>query len=227
MMSEKIEPFRIEAVIFDLGGVLVDDMKWEIILEKVDGNDKKATQKQISTSWDEIKVEPNCKESKFWNGVAQVGKLSDVVVRELKEKLKTEIRPNFGTLAVAEQIKVKYPWIQLAVISNHVHFWFDYIIERYWLQSIFRPEFLLSSDSVQCAKPDQKIFSIMFQRLKTANPSLVPEQCLFFDDKEANVEAARKFGFQAYKFNVKKQDISELLQYLQLHGITLFQDSTH
>jgi putative hydrolase of the HAD superfamily len=47
-----------------------------------------------------------------------------------------------------------------------------------------------------CAKPEPNIYHLLLQRLATA-----PEETLFLDDKQINVEAARKFGMQAIPFS--------------------------
>jgi len=44
-------------------------------------------------------------------------------------------------------------------------------------------------------KPDRRIYEIAAQRLPFA-----PEEVIFFDDREANVQAAREFGFDAEVF---------------------------
>lgn len=54
-------------------------------------------------------------------------------------------------------------------------------------------------------KPDEKIFEVLLQRY-----SLKPEECLFFDDKQRNVDAARKIGLQAEVFLNKETVLTAL-----------------
>ncbi len=51
-----------------------------------------------------------------------------------------------------------------------------------------------------CAKPEAAIYTLLLDRLGTA-----PEETLFLDDKEANVEAARKAGIHALPFSTVDQ----------------------
>ena len=44
-------------------------------------------------------------------------------------------------------------------------------------------------------KPEERIFRLLLDRYR-----LIPEECLFVDDRAANVEAARKTGMQAHQF---------------------------
>jgi epoxide hydrolase-like predicted phosphatase len=55
-------------------------------------------------------------------------------------------------------------------------------------------EAALSSHQLGCYKPDREIYERAFSLLRVE-----PEQVIFFDDLEANVEAARTAGAQAYR----------------------------
>lgn len=52
---------------------------------------------------------------------------------------------------------------------------------------------IITSFQSHASKPDAKIFQNAIDTLK-----IKPEETLFFDDSEKNLEAARKFGFQTY-----------------------------
>lgn len=51
-----------------------------------------------------------------------------------------------------------------------------------------------------CAKPEAAIYTLLLDRLGTA-----PEETLFLDDKDVNVEAARKAGIHALAFSTVRQ----------------------
>lgn len=85
--------------------------------------------------------------------------------------------------------------IQVSILSNHVHFWFNEFVDRFRLLDIFtEKDLVISSDSVKCAKPDQQIFQISFQRILKHFPTLTSSNCLFIDDKAKNVEAAKSIS---------------------------------
>ena len=62
-------------------------------------------------------------------------------------------------------------------------------------------------DTVVCsadegmAKPDHRIYRLAAERL-----SLPPDECIFIDDAERNVEAAREVGMAAVHFRVHQGD---------------------
>lgn len=54
---------------------------------------------------------------------------------------------------------------------------------------------IVVSAAEKTVKPEAKIFEILCQRY-----SLKPEECLFVDDSEANIEGAKKLGFKTILF---------------------------
>jgi 2-haloacid dehalogenase len=68
----------------------------------------------------------------------------------------------------------------------------------------------LISGEVQLVKPDPAIFRTMLDRIRC-----MPEECLFIDDAEANIDTARRLGFLAILF----QSPAQLEHELQHHGI--------
>lgn len=60
------------------------------------------------------------------------------------------------------------------------------------------------------AKPDPAIYSFTCERVGAR-----PEETLFLDDKQVNVDAARRLGLQAIVF----RDVGQLCRDLELHGL--------
>jgi len=54
---------------------------------------------------------------------------------------------------------------------------------------------VLSSCEAGLMKPDLRFFEMMVEKLK-----IRPEDCLFIDDSQKNVEAAAKLGMQVIRF---------------------------
>ncbi|SEB38064.1 putative hydrolase of the HAD superfamily [Amycolatopsis tolypomycina] len=54
----------------------------------------------------------------------------------------------------------------------------------------------LFSGDVRCVKPDAKIFRLLLDELGAE-----PADCLFFDDRESNVDGARAVGLRAHVWN--------------------------
>ncbi|WP_328605248.1 HAD family phosphatase [Amycolatopsis sp. NBC_00345] len=78
----------------------------------------------------------------------------------------------------------------LALLSNAPAAFGRWVREQEWAR-VFR-ETLFSGD-VQCAKPDPEIFRILLDKLGAE-----PADCLFFDDRQSNVDGARAVGIQAH-----------------------------
>ena len=72
---------------------------------------------------------------------------------------------------------------------------------------------VMVSSNVHLIKPDVRIYEYFLEKYQ-----LNPEECLFFDDREDNVEGARKAGMQAMVFT---EDYESLRAFLQENaGIT-------
>ncbi|MDT8910674.1 HAD-IA family hydrolase [Amycolatopsis sp. PS_44_ISF1] len=81
----------------------------------------------------------------------------------------------------------------LALLSNAPTSFGRWVRAQDWSR-VFR-ETLFSGD-VHCAKPDPKIFLLLLEKLGAE-----PGQCLFFDDRQTNVDGARSVGIQAHRWD--------------------------
>lgn len=61
-------------------------------------------------------------------------------------------------------------------------------------------------------KPDPEIYAMLCQ-----NYALNPEECLFLDDSEANVKAAKNFGLHAIRFDGYEKSYDRVMNYLEEH----------
>src|SRR5690606_37775218 len=79
---------------------------------------------------------------------------------------------------------------QLGIISNMVREVLDFMQANFdWLeQDLFNSQ--IYSCHWRVTKPDPRIYRISLKQL-----GLEPEDCLFIDDLEVNIEAAQKLGF--------------------------------
>ena len=64
---------------------------------------------------------------------------------------------------------------------------------------------MVVSGEEKCAKPDEKIYRILFDRF-----SLTPEKTLYIDDNRRNIEAARNLGLEAIHFRKNEQVLAEI-----------------
>jgi len=109
------------------------------------------------------------------------------------------------TLSTAAQLKAA--GIIIGVISNHIVSppWFQECASSAGLYELATDRSLVVvSQEVGVGKPDEAIFKLFFERLLKLDPNIQPEQLIFVDDKEANVEAARALGWKGLTFNASQ-----------------------
>ena len=81
----------------------------------------------------------------------------------------------------------------LALLSNAPAVFGEWVRAQEW-SKLFAVT--LFSGDVQCVKPDPEIFHLLLERLGAR-----PEDCLFFDDRQSNVDGARAVGLKAQLWN--------------------------
>lgn len=82
---------------------------------------------------------------------------------------------------------------RLAIISNASDILEETLGERFKISHYF--ELILNSARVGIAKPEPEIYQIALDRL-----DLLPEQTVFADDKQRNIDAAAALGIHAHLF---------------------------
>ena len=100
-------------------------------------------------------------------------------------------------------IDLKQRGYSLYVLSN--------VSERYWnlkkripALALFNNQVLSYAEKVN--KPDQKIYEVLLNRYQ-----LNPEECLFIDDMEANIEAAKAAGIKGFLFRNNYEELKKNL----------------
>jgi 2-haloacid dehalogenase len=103
---------------------------------------------------------------------------------------------------LADLREIGYP---LYALSNFSIEKFQLVQNRYDFFSWF--DHILLSAQVQLAKPDPKIFKVFLEQIERE-----PDQCLLIDDSSPNIETARQLGFDVIHFQSAGQLRSELNQ---------------
>lgn len=99
----------------------------------------------------------------------------------------------------------------MSVLSNADHSLQD-TLRRQGIHDLFHD--VVCSADVGLAKPDPRVFALAAERLGVEAAS-----CLFVDDTEANVAAARDAGMAAVHFRVFQGD--SLAEHLAAAGVTV------
>lgn len=107
---------------------------------------------------------------------------------------------------VEETLKKLYEKYELGVISNafpSMNWIFDNLNIRKYFKNI------IISSFVGTSKPDRKIYEYALDVFKAG-----PQECLFIDNKEINVNAAKQLGMKGLVINRKLNDESSTLDRL-------------
>ena len=98
---------------------------------------------------------------------------------------------------------------RMALLTNNVREWEPHWRSMLPVDEIF--ELVVDSAFVGCRKPEPEIYELTLERL---GDGISPEECLFVDDLEVNVEAARELGMRAVRFESNEQAAAEIEQAL-------------
>ncbi|MBI2550701.1 HAD family phosphatase [Candidatus Woesearchaeota archaeon] len=211
--SRKIEA-KIRAIITDLGGVLINvdhsnmcaglarysSLPAEEIARHFDPRVIKGLEIELGTG----KLPPH----RFYELMCQELKLKGLSFDEFEMIYSDLFSAKKDTLKLVRALSKKYA-IAMLSNTNEIHY-------NYWLKvlgkdvNLFKE--LVLSFQAGLRKPDPKIFLEAARRLEVK-----PGQCVFIDDVEAYVEAARKVGMRGIRFVSAKQ----LRQDLNKCGVTL------
>jgi putative hydrolase of the HAD superfamily len=149
-------------------------------------------------------------------GRVSEGEFLDALSRELEPELRR--RPQlqrfseiyFDALQVNEPMigvmrDAKARGLRTALLTNNIREW-----EPLWramlpVDEIF--DVVVDSAFVGMRKPDPEIYELTVERL---GDGIGPANCLFVDDVEVNVEAARDLGMRTVHFHSNEQAIPEI-----------------
>ena len=100
--------------------------------------------------------------------------------------------------------------MRMALLTNNVQEWEPLWRSMLPVDEIF--ELVVDSAFVGMRKPDPEIYELTLDRIRALDGAaeLEPSACLFVDDLEANVEAARDLGLVAVHFRSNEQAIPEI-----------------
>lgn len=137
----------------------------------------------------------------------------------LKEKIfqtnhpQEELQAIYDSLTVIDEnvfnlIKNLSEKYSLYSIANEAEKWTDIRKDLYGFEKYFKKLYI--SVEVGMRKPEEGIFKLLLNETKQE-----PEDCLFIDDKEVNVEAAEKLGFKVFLY----KDFNGLKEYLVKENI--------
>jgi epoxide hydrolase-like predicted phosphatase len=179
----------VKAVIFDFAGVVGGDGFWQWLLDRQDLLfQKKEKFEEIALAGargditsmelvDRLSRETGETQRDVWDGISE----------------KCSVNPEMITF-----IRSLKPAYKTGLLTNFSQDWLEKILNDNEIADLFDP--LVVSSSVKRIKPEKEIFQIMLRLLY-----MQPEETVFFDDRIANVEAAKKLGMHAFLFTTIAQ----------------------
>ncbi|MFN4894431.1 MAG: HAD family hydrolase [Pseudomonadota bacterium] len=200
---------RVEWVLFDLGGVLVEVEQSRIFegLAAKTGIDTKTVGQALLTG-SPLQTEFIVREylpSRLTSEVNRVlgtslseGEVVAAVNAELGKTIET-------TAQLLPDLRSR---VKIGCLSNTNSVHWDHLLKAYDFMGLFDRRF--ASQMLGYAKPGKEIYTTVVEHLGVA-----PQQILFFDDKLENVETALKLGWHARIY----QDHQGLLAHLDEFGL--------
>jgi putative hydrolase of the HAD superfamily len=203
---------RVEAVVTDFGGVLTSPLIGALARVQEDlgyGSEeigraiREAHERNGAHPLHELEV-GRMTEADFLaeleGGLATVTGRT-IGLRDFAETYFAAMRPNEELIEYYRRLRER--GVRLAILTNNVREW-----ESRWrallpVDELF--ELVIDSAFVGMRKPDAEIYTLTLERL-----GLPPEACVFVDDLEPNVVAARQLGLHAVHFRDTAQAIGEL-----------------
>jgi putative hydrolase of the HAD superfamily len=202
------------AVLFDFGGVLWN-MRWDVCRALEQAHDLPRasifTTLYGSDAWRQ--VERGRGDRLAWLAAAhgELERMAGRTLPRLHDAWRDAQGPIAENLALVRRLRPAY---RLAIVSNADATLRTRLQDGLGIAPLF--DDVVCSAEVGCAKPDAEIFTVACRRL-----GVEPEACVFVDDHEPNVRAARSLGMDGVLFRVDRgDDLRAQLAALGVQGLT-------
>ena len=142
-------------------------------------------------------------EDEFWNKTIQRNKWN-LKIHHFKKAIRDNFDEVEGTREIIEKLKNK--GYKLGLLSDHAREWIDYCNKKFDYHRLFHST--QYSFEVEYYKTDKKAFKLILKKLGE-----IPEDCLFIDDSEKNIQVAKSVGLNVIQFKNSKQLKRELTSF--------------
>lgn len=205
--EEKNTMKEIKNIIFDMGNVLLQfDPYVSLNIYCENEEEKEMIYKELFKGPEWIMGD----EGKITNG-QRYELVKQRIPERLHQTLKLVVenwdmcmKPVEGALDFYQQVKEK--GYRTFILSNACNRFYHFFPKFYDLKSF---DGVVVSSEVKMIKPNPAIYECILEKYH-----LNPEECLFLDDVEANIEAARAVGMKGIVFKDNYEEVKEFLGYL-------------
>jgi len=198
----------ITTIFFDIGGVLLSD-GW--------GHDsRRAAAEKFGLDWDEYTdrhekvahaIETNRLSLEQYLDRAVFYRPRSFTRDQFRDFIFAQSQPKLDSLEIAKELADSGRYF-MATINNEIMELNVYRLERFSLRRYF-PVFF-SSCFLGLRKPDEAIYRTVLQITQRT-----PQECIFIDDREVNLECPRELGINTILF----KDAGQLRQELHKSGV--------
>ena len=205
-----------KAVVFDLGGVLID-LHLDEAGRKLIGQYGLSPHSLARLTRSSFESHPGSVTELAMLGKIETSTYLETFLRECRVKNPESLRANRLSVVGRERRDVltivehlKQAGLKCCVLSNTIALHWERLgsAREYPCLSLF--DHIFASHLIGCAKPQKEAFSFVANALK-----LQMSECLLVDDTPLNVERAKTVGWRAISFTSTAQlqrDVSDLLQ---------------
>jgi putative hydrolase of the HAD superfamily len=124
-------------------------------------------------------------------------------MHRFKEVYFEALKPNDPMIELMRELRAR--GYRMALLTNNVREWEPYWRSMLPVDDIF--EVVVDSGFVGMRKPEPEIYELTLERL---GDEIRASDCLFVDDVEVNIQAARELGMTAVHFRESEQAIGEI-----------------
>ena len=206
----KIPRMKIEALLFDLGKVLVDfdfDLGMKRFAARTSLAPAEFKAVILEQRWVRRYEHGDISSADYHRYLLDHGKL-DMSLDEFHEAWSSVFLPDpIVPERLLASLKTRYP---LILVSNTNESHADFVARNYKVLHYF--DHKIFSHEVGSMKPDRRIYDAAIQVSGKA-----PEALFFTDDRPENIESATRLGIRAHQF----QSVSGLVNALQNHGVEI------
>lgn len=200
----------IKTIIFDLGNVILKDSP-SIVLEitKVLDENRKNIKSKFFDDWNELDLGNKTLKEHLNN--CELDSSIDESVREILLNY-YKYRP-FNNDVIELMTNLKNNGYNIFILSNNNKEAYEYLRKLPVFECV--DGWIVSCD-YHIVKPNKEIFIKLFETF-----NVKPEECFFIDDKEENINVAKKLGMKGFTLDIKNQGICKLIKKLKETNITL------
>jgi epoxide hydrolase-like predicted phosphatase len=193
---------KIKAIFFDVGGVITQP---PILIKVIDGFksiasvDPKVVEQVLKKYWYMWKTD-EIGENQFYESVSKELGTDPKKIEKVRHNCYKLVKTDPEILELVKKLRNYY---KTAILSNHTRVWFEYLISRYKFDQLF--DEVIVSYRVKKAKPNRDIFELALGKIRVK-----ADECIFIDNQENNITAAKEFGIKTILFRNLKQLKEEL-----------------